>query len=46
MAFVDGYEKVSPSATPPYASPGTEKASGTGPGPSWAKRPDKGGSGK
>jgi hypothetical protein len=42
MPFVDGYEKVTPKDKPPYAAQGTEKAnSGGGPGPSWAKRPEK-----
>ena len=42
MSYLDGYEKVTPSDNPPYGSFGTEVTNeDKGPGPSWAKRPQK-----
>lgn len=42
MGYLDGYEKVTPSDNPPFASFGTEVSNeDKGPGPSWAKRPQK-----
>lgn len=43
MAYLDGYEKVEPKDFPPFSSWGTEVSNeDKGPGPKWAKHPNKG----